>query len=95
MKNNLTKDIINYAKRYNLKIKIFESIFYVDSIFDEWFIEKESNNYYTINHCNKMNSKGNKTKGKFHKHNHEFFSIFSAIRYIHEHDMFDISNKTV
>ncbi|WP_125154519.1 hypothetical protein [Clostridium rectalis] len=71
-----------YAKNYNLTIQKINDTIIVISLFDEWFIEPFKNNLFVLHHYNKKNTN---SKGKFHKQG-IFYSYFSAIRHIAEHD---------
>lgn len=92
----LKHQIYNYASKYNLiTIQWVNDTLKVSSIFDEWFIEPFKNNLLILQHINNKN-KG--SKGKFHEQKQKFYSYFSALRYIAQHDKnklgIDFSNKS-
>ncbi|NCI19767.1 hypothetical protein EJM73_09025 [Clostridium botulinum] len=90
----LKHQIENYIGEYNLTIQWFNDTLKVSSILDEWFIEPSKNNLLILQHINKKNKDA---KGKFHKQG-IFYSYFSALRHIAEHDKtklrIDFSNKS-
>ncbi|MBD5589098.1 hypothetical protein [Clostridium botulinum] len=79
----LKHQIYNYSTKYNLTIQWINDTLKVSSILDEWFIEPFKNNLFILQHINKKN-KG--SKGKFHEQKQKFYSYFSALRYIGQHD---------
>lgn len=91
----LKHQICNYSTKYNLTIQWFDETLKVSSILDEWFIEPLRNNLFILQHINTRNKNA---KGKFHEQKQKFYSYFSAIRYIVEHDKnklgIDFSNKS-
>lgn len=96
IKDKLLKhQIYNYSTKYNLTTQWFNDTLKVSSIFDEWFIEPFKNNLLILQHINNKN-KG--SKGKFHEQKQKFYSYFSALRYIAQHDKnklgIDFSNKS-
>ncbi|MBY6842856.1 hypothetical protein [Clostridium botulinum] len=93
-KKLLKHQIDNYISKYNLTIQWVNDTLKVSSILDEWFIEPSKNNLLILQHINKKNKDA---KGKFHKQG-IFYSYFSALRHIAEHDKtklrIDFSNKS-
>ncbi|BAO04992.1 non-specific serine/threonine protein kinase [Clostridium botulinum B str. Osaka05] len=85
--------IKNYSKQYNLTIKWINEVLYVTSLFDEWFIEPK-NDYFLLQHIHNF-VLDKKCTGKFHKQYTFFYSYFSALRHIAEHDENQLYNNAI